>query len=82
VASKQPRNSVIDFARVALFWAAVIVCIVCEVAILRSLFAPQRSSRESQSPIPHSPHGAEILWGVIPAIALTLLLAATWRAIR
>jgi heme/copper-type cytochrome/quinol oxidase subunit 2 len=73
---------VTDFSRVALFWVAVIICIVGELAILRSLFAPKRSSGESQSPIPHSPRGAEIMWGVIPAIALTLLLAATWRAIR
>ena len=71
-----------DFARIALFWVAVIICIVGELAILRSLFTPRRSSEESQPPIPHSPRGAEIMWGVIPAIALTLLLAATWRAIR
>ncbi|HEY8166227.1 MAG TPA: hypothetical protein VIF83_11795 [Gemmatimonadaceae bacterium] len=71
-----------DGVRLAFFWTAVVICAIAELAILKSVFASRRSSGEPQSPIPHSPRGTEIVWGVIPAIALTLLLAATWRAAR
>jgi heme/copper-type cytochrome/quinol oxidase subunit 2 len=36
----------------------------------------------TSGPIPHSPRGAEMLWAVIPAIALAALLAATWQAVH
>jgi hypothetical protein len=64
-----------------LFWIASAACAIAELAILRSVFAPHGGA-VSLAPIPHSPRGAEMLWAVIPAVALAALLAATWRAIH
>jgi len=64
-----------------LFWIAAASCAIAELAILRAVFAPHRSV-SSTAPIPHSPRGAEMVWAVLPAIALAGLLAATWRAIH
>lgn len=64
-----------------IFWVAAVICVIAEIAILRSAFIP-RSHAADSDPIPHSPRGAEMIWGVIPAIALALLLSATWRAIH
>jgi len=62
-----------------LFWIASFCCAVAQVAILRAVFLPRRT--EPATTI-HSSRGAEILWAVIPALALAALLAATWRAIH
>lgn len=64
-----------------IFWIAATLCIIAEIAILRSAFIPRARTGDSGQ-IPHSPRGAEMMWGVIPAIALALLLRATWRAIH
>jgi len=63
------------------FWIAAVSCAIAELAILRTVFAPH-SGANSSAPIPHSPRGAEMMWAVIPAIAVAALLAATWRAIH
>ncbi len=63
------------------FWIAVAMCAIAEIAILRAVFTPPANA-SSSAPIPHSPRGAEMVWGVLPAIALAALLAATWRAIH
>ena len=70
----------LQFAEI-LFWIAAALCAVAELAILRAVFSPQGNA-SSSAPIPHSPRGAEMLWAVLPAIALAALLAATWRAIH
>ena len=64
-----------------IFWIAAALCVIAEIAILRAAFIPRSHASES-GPIPHSPRGAEMIWAVIPAIALALLLGATWRAIH
>lgn len=64
-----------------IFWIAAALCIIAELAILRSAFIPRGRAGDSGQ-IPHSPRGAEMIWGVIPAIALALLLGVTWRAIH
>lgn len=63
------------------FWIAAAACAIAELAILRTVFAPHTNAHSS-APVPHSPRGAEMVWGVIPAIALAVLLAATWQAIH
>jgi heme/copper-type cytochrome/quinol oxidase subunit 2 len=65
---------------IAVFWCALALCVFAEAAILRSLFAPHRFGDSPGSSIPQSRRATEILWGVIPAIALGVLLVATWRA--
>lgn len=63
------------------FWVAAIICIVAEIAILRSSFAPHPGTPESAS-LPHSQRGIEMIWAILPAIGLVILLAATWRAVN
>jgi heme/copper-type cytochrome/quinol oxidase subunit 2 len=70
----------LQFAEI-LFWIAAASCAVAELAILRAVFSPYGNA-SSSAPMPHSPRGAEMLWAVLPAIALAALLAATWRAIH
>lgn len=62
-----------------IFWIAAAICIVAEIALLRSAFFPGAS--ETRAPA-HPARGTEMLWAVIPAVALMLLLAATWRAVN
>ena len=64
-----------------IFWIGAVACAVAQIAILRAVFSP-RLNVESQTTMPHSSRGAEILWAVIPAIGLAVLLAATWRAVH
>lgn len=63
------------------FWIAAAACAVAELVILRTVFSPHSDAHSSAS-VPHSPRGTEMLWAVIPAIALAALFAATWRAIH
>lgn len=63
------------------FWVALGVCIIAEIAILRSSFVPHHGSQESAS-MPHSQRGIEMIWAILPAIGLVILLAATWRAVN
>ena len=53
----------------ALFWAAVALCTVAHLAILRSVTRSMPGRR------------LEITWALIPAIALAALLVMTWRNI-
>ncbi len=64
-----------------IFWIASGLCVIAELAILRSAFAPHTHA-DTPASIPHSPRGTEMVWAVIPAIILGVLLAATWRAIH
>jgi heme/copper-type cytochrome/quinol oxidase subunit 2 len=63
-----------------LFGIAAVACAVAEGAILRSvLIQPARPSGEPTAP--PSPRAIEILWAVLPAIALGVLLVYSWHAI-
>lgn len=64
-----------------IFWTAAAICVIAELAILRAAFSPRGTTIES-APMPRSSRSAEMMWAVIPAIALALLLVATWRAIH
>jgi len=66
-----------------IFWASVVVCAVAQLAILRSVFGA------SAEPAPAAPAGVprprrvvEVVWAVVPAVALAILFAFTWRAIH
>ncbi len=69
-----------------LFWAAVVVCVVAQVAIFRSIAAMRSTSARSTGTAGSAPartrSAAELAWAVIPAIALAAVLFATWRAIH
>lgn len=53
---------------VALFWACAAACVAGEGALLAAA-------------IRRSPSGRELTWAVLPAVALALLLGATWTAL-
>lgn len=63
------------------FWMAAACCLVAQLALVRSAV---------RSPMPGTPDTAvrmprrssEVAWTILPAIALVLLLAATWRAMH
>ena len=63
-----------------IFWIAALACALAEIAILRSTIAQKRVQNPSLvragSPL------SELIWAVIPAVALSLLLIATWRRIE
>lgn len=65
----------------ALFWASVACCAIAQVYIIRSV---RLGRHRSEAPVvaSRSRHGVEVVWVILPAIALAVLLAFTWRAIR
>lgn len=63
-----------------LFWIAALACAVAELAILRSTFAARRVNKSELVPSA-SPRG-ELAWAVIPALALGVVLTATWQRIE
>jgi heme/copper-type cytochrome/quinol oxidase subunit 2 len=63
-----------------IFWIAAVACAVAEIAILRSIIAQRRT--QNSGPIHSGSPAGEIIWGIIPALALAALLAATWRRIE
>ena len=63
-----------------IFWIAAIACVIAEIAILRSTFAA-RSPNKSEL-VPTASPRSELAWAVIPALALIVLLTATWQRIE
>jgi len=64
----------------AVFWTAVVLCAVAEIAIVRSALASRPAPTAEHVPAARRP--VEVLWALVPAIALAVVLAATWRAIH
>lgn len=64
-----------------LFWSCVACCLVAQGLIIRSV----RGARHVPAPsagMPRHRGTLELVWAVVPAVALAVLLAFTWRAIR
>lgn len=67
----QMTSSLVD----ALFWVAVALCAVAQLALLHSFFfGASRPARDAAA----SFRVTETLWAVVPAAVLVALLAATW----
>jgi heme/copper-type cytochrome/quinol oxidase subunit 2 len=65
-----------------MFWLSAASCVVAEVAIIRAtLRVSAASTAESGAVLPHPRRWLEIVWVVLPAIALAALLVGTARAI-
>jgi cytochrome c oxidase assembly factor CtaG len=64
----------------AIFWIAAFACVIAELAILRSTFAARHANKSELVPSA-SPRG-ELAWAVIPALALGVVLTATWQRIE
>ena len=65
----------------AIFWLAVACCVVAELFILRSALAA-RGAQPAGGTLPRVRRPVEVLWAVVPALALALVLAATWRTLH
>ena len=64
-----------------LFWLSVACCATAQFFIIRSV----RGTRYVPEPTAHAPssgHKMEIVWAVLPAVALVVLLFFTWRAMH
>lgn len=60
-----------------LFAACAIACVAGEIAILHS------AVKTSKQPLaPGATRFGEIAWSIVPAIALAILLTATFNAVR
>lgn len=64
----------------AIFWIAALACAAAEIAILRSTFAARRI--EKSELVPAASRGGEVVWAIIPALALSCLLVVTWQRIE
>lgn len=63
-----------------IFWIAAVACVIAQVAILRSTFAARYANKSEL--VPDSPRSSELAWAVIPALALSAVLIATWQKIE
>ena len=63
-----------------IFWIAVLACVVAQVAILRSTYAARKV--EKSALVPAASRGGEIVWAIVPVVALSVLLVATWQKIE
>jgi hypothetical protein len=73
--------------RAAIFWVAAIVCVAAELAILRSTFRVSRAAlapdgEHAATVAPRGRPAVEIVWAVLPAIALVVALIFTREAMR
>lgn len=67
--------------RSLLFWSSVACCLVAQVLIVRSVLGA-RSLPAPRPELTRSRGAVEVLWAVMPAVALGALLWFTWQAIR
>jgi len=63
-----------------LFWISVASCLVAQVLIVRSVLAA-RGLPAVRPELPRAKGSVEVMWAVVPGIALAVLLFFTWRAI-
>lgn len=63
-----------------IFWIAALLCVVAEIAVLRSTYFARGA--EKSTLVPAARRGGEITWAIIPAVALLVLLTATWQKIE
>jgi heme/copper-type cytochrome/quinol oxidase subunit 2 len=64
-----------------LFWSSVACCAIAQFLILRSV-AGRRHVPEPSARLPRQRDGMELLWAVVPAVALAALFVVTWRTMH
>jgi heme/copper-type cytochrome/quinol oxidase subunit 2 len=65
-----------------LFWTSVACCVVAQFFIVRSVLSTHHVPEPGASPMPRQRSGLELLWALVPAVALAALLFHTWRAVQ
>jgi heme/copper-type cytochrome/quinol oxidase subunit 2 len=64
-----------------LFWSSVACCALAQYFILRSV-GGHRHLADPSANLPRQRGALEIVWALVPAIALAVLLVFTWRAMH
>lgn len=67
--------------RYMLFWACTVVTLIAELFLLRSALFPRADGAPAPE-LSQSPRAVEMLWGVLPAIALAAVYAAAYHAMQ
>ena len=75
------------FLREAIFWVAAALCVIAEIAILRSMLRGSRTATPDRSgavdaEVPRGRPASELIWAVLPAVGLVAILILTRGAIR
>ena len=65
-----------------LFWSSVACCVFAQFFILRSVGGHRHIPELAASTMPRSRGATELVWAVLPAVALAVLLVFTWRAMH
>lgn len=65
-----------------LFWSSVACCAIAQLFILRSVGARLHAPQPMAGTLPRSRGVVEVLWTLVPALALAAVLVFTWRAMR
>ncbi|MBV9880110.1 MAG: hypothetical protein JO180_06410 [Gemmatirosa sp.] len=65
----------------AIFWIAVVSCAVAQIAILRATAAARAGYAASPARRPAG-RVTEVVWAVLPPLALIGVLLLTWRALH
>jgi hypothetical protein len=73
--------------RHAIFWIAAVLCVVGEIAIMRSMFRGSRVVAPDHPPdagadVPRGRPVAELVWALLPAVMLVVILIFTLGTIR
>ena len=67
-------------AAVFVFVLSVVACLIAHVGILHSVVRSRGQAADMNVPRPRL--GVEIVWALIPAIALAFVLTATWARVK
>lgn len=66
----------------AVFWIAVVACVVAQVAITRSVLVARQPELPAGARVAPARRSAELAWALLPAVALAAVLALTWRTLH
>ena len=66
----------------AVFWIAVVACVVAQAAITRSVLVARQPELPAGARVAPARRSAELTWALLPALALAGVLALTWRTMH
>ncbi|MDF1502585.1 hypothetical protein [Roseisolibacter sp. H3M3-2] len=66
----------------AVFWIAVVACVVAQAAITRSVLVARQPELPAGARVAPARRSAELAWALLPALALAGVLALTWRELH
>lgn len=69
-------------ATVLVFAVCAVACLVAHLAILRSVLRTAAGNTPLEPGVPRPRIGVEVVWAVLPILALALVLTATWARVQ